>query len=139
MEKNQLFRKASLDSITSPEQLTDYMRVTNPSLLIILGAVLFLLLGAVTWFYSARTETTVKGDALVNRGTVSVYISGDDAADVKEGMIVRVRGYEAYINEVITHDDGTVTAKAEADIHDGLYDAEIVTGELDPISFIFDD
>lgn len=139
MEKNQLFRKASLDSITSPEQLTDYMRVTNPSLLIILGAVLVLLLGAVTWFYTARIETTVTGSAMASNGTLSVYVSGDEAESIKKGMTVKVRGYEADITEIELHNDGSVTASAEADIHDGLYDAEIVTGELDPISFIFDD
>lgn len=139
MEKNQLFRKASLDSIASPEQLTDYMRVTNPSLLIILGAVLVLLLGAVTWFYTARIETTVTGSAMASNGTLSVYVSGDEAESIKKGMTVKVRGYEADITEIELHNDGSVTASAEADIHDGLYDAEIVTGELDPISFIFDD
>lgn len=139
MEKNQLFRKASLDSITSPEQLTDYMRVTNPSLLLILGAVLVLLLGAVTWFYTARIETTVTGSAMASNGTLSVYVSGDGAESIKKGMTVKVRGYEADITEIELHNDGSVTATAEADIHDGLYDAEIVTGELDPISFIFDD
>ena len=139
MEKNQLFRKASLESISSPEQLTDYMRVTNPSSLLVLGAVLILLLGAVTWFYTARTDTTAKGTALVSNGVVSVYVSGDDADSIKTGMTVRVHGYETEITEISEHDDGSVTAMAEAGIQDGLYDAEVVTGKLDPVSFLFND
>ncbi len=37
------FRKKSLDRISSPEQLTDYLRVTNPGIWIFLAAVVVLL------------------------------------------------------------------------------------------------
>ena len=35
-----VFRKKTLDRIASPEQLTDYLRVTNPGIWVVLGAVL---------------------------------------------------------------------------------------------------
>ena len=41
--KNDLFRKSSIDRISSPEQLNDYIRVTNPSIWVILAAIIILL------------------------------------------------------------------------------------------------
>ena len=35
-----VFRKKTLDRIASPEQLTDYLRVTNPGIWVILVAVI---------------------------------------------------------------------------------------------------
>ena len=45
----QLFRKKSLDRISSPEQLNDYLRVTNPSVWVVLLAVIILLAGLLIW------------------------------------------------------------------------------------------
>ena len=38
-----LFRKKSLDRISSPEELHDYLRVTSPSLWMVLAAIMVLL------------------------------------------------------------------------------------------------
>ncbi len=44
-----LFRKKSLDRISSPEELNDYIRVTTPSVWLILVATVILLLGMLAW------------------------------------------------------------------------------------------
>ena len=41
MEQSDLYRKESMDRIQSPEQLNDYLRITNPSVWVVLGAVIF--------------------------------------------------------------------------------------------------
>ncbi|HAG12584.1 MAG TPA: NHLP bacteriocin system secretion protein, partial [Ruminococcus sp.] len=46
-QKAQVFRKKSLDRISSPEQLTDYLRVTNPGIWVVLAAVSCRFCGAV--------------------------------------------------------------------------------------------
>ena len=43
--ENGLFRKKSLERISSPEELHDYMRVTSPRLWMILAAIVVLLVG----------------------------------------------------------------------------------------------
>ena len=45
MERSDLYRKESMDRIQSPEQLNDYLRMTNPSIWVILCAVIVLLAG----------------------------------------------------------------------------------------------
>ncbi len=46
---SELFRKKSLDRISSPEALNDYIRVTSPSVWLILIATVILLLGMLAW------------------------------------------------------------------------------------------
>ena len=46
---NGLFRKKSIDRISSPEELHDYMRVTSPRLWMILAAVVLLLVGFIVY------------------------------------------------------------------------------------------
>ena len=53
MEENKtqqnLFREKTLERISSPEKLTDYLRVTNPGIWAVLGAVIILLGGLFIW------------------------------------------------------------------------------------------
>ena len=49
MEKKSVFREKSLDRIQSPEQLNDYLRVTNPTVWVLLAAVIVLLAGMLVW------------------------------------------------------------------------------------------
>lgn len=44
-----IFRKSTLDRISSPEQLNDYIHVARPSVWIVLGAVVALLAGILIW------------------------------------------------------------------------------------------
>lgn len=55
MEKGQnIFRKTSLDRISSPERLNDYIKVSNPGVWLILAAVAALLAAAVVWGCTAE-------------------------------------------------------------------------------------
>jgi hypothetical protein len=42
-QKKQIFRQQALDRIASPDQLTDYLRVTSLGIWVILATVIFLL------------------------------------------------------------------------------------------------
>ena len=43
----QLFRKKSVDKVSSPEQLNEYIRVANPGVWMVLAAIVILLAGVV--------------------------------------------------------------------------------------------
>ena len=58
--ENSLFRKKSIDKISSPEKLDDYIRVTTPSVWITLIAILLLLVGALLW--GTLGELTIHND-----------------------------------------------------------------------------
>ena len=54
---NSIFRKKSIERISSPEQLGDYIRVSNPSVWIILGAIIVLLIGSCVWGIFGTIDT----------------------------------------------------------------------------------
>ena len=58
-DKSKLFRASSLEQISSPEKLNEYIRVSRPSVWIILGAVAAIIAAAVFWAVTA--EITPEG------------------------------------------------------------------------------
>ena len=46
---NGIFRQKSIDKVSSPEKLDDYIRVTTPSVWITLAAIVILLAGFIVW------------------------------------------------------------------------------------------
>ena len=154
MENNQsIFRKKSLERITSPEQLQDYMRVTNPGVWLILAVVIILLTGLIVCSAVGRLETKCEAQAVVKDGMMQL-VAADPAhpdAVLKEGMEVRVGSEKTRISYVTQErpDAGTegtaaaavketaaATATAETSLPDGTYDAEIVLESITPISFL---
>ncbi len=49
-----IFREKSMDRISSPEQLNDYIRVTRPSVWLVLLALVILLSGMLAWSILGR-------------------------------------------------------------------------------------
>jgi hypothetical protein len=64
----QVFRKKSIESISSPEQLNDYLKVTNVGVWVLLASVILLLAGLFAWSTVGRLETTANGVAVVDSG-----------------------------------------------------------------------
>ena len=122
----QLFRKKSIDKVKSPESLNDYLHVSNPSVWLLLAAVIILLVGVCVWGIVGHIETTVDVSASVKDGVAVCTAEG-----VETGMSLRIGDAEF---EIIAVSGNQVTAKA--DIPDGIYSAEIVTESIRPISFI---
>ena len=50
------FRKKSVEQVHSPEELNDYIRVTSPSVWLVLLAIVLLLIGIVAWSILGTVE-----------------------------------------------------------------------------------
>ena len=57
-----IFRQKSLDRISSPEEIDNYMKVTRPSLWLTLGVIVLLLAALILWSVTARIEATTVSD-----------------------------------------------------------------------------
>ena len=55
-QKSGIFREKSMQRVSSPEQLNDYIRVTSPSVLLVLSAIILLLLGMLAWSVFGTVE-----------------------------------------------------------------------------------
>ena len=135
-EQKSIFHKKALERISSPEQLTDYLRVANPGIWIILVAVILFLAGVFSWAAIGTLETTTQAKVLVRDHTARVASSGPVAAE--EGMILRVSTEETVIASVRTDEYGRNIGLAEVNLPDGSYDGILVTDQTKPISFLLE-
>jgi hypothetical protein len=92
---NSLFRKTSLDRVSNPEQLNDYIRVTNPSVWMIMCAVILLLTGVCVWGVFGQLDTTVTVGAVTENQQTICYIKETDLDSLDTGMQVMI-GEETY-------------------------------------------
>ena len=128
----QLFRKQSIDRISSPEQLQDYMRVTSPGIWMVLTAIIVMLAGLIICSSIGTVETSYPVAADVKAGEASIVLDKDTEYTVKEGMTLRVAGEDITIENVRRLDSGETVVTAEVSLQDGTYDAKIVTERITP-------
>lgn len=61
-----IFRQKSIDRISSPEQLHDYIKVSSPSSWVILIAIIVLLIGVLVWgIFGSITVNTDNGQEII--------------------------------------------------------------------------
>ena len=101
MAKEALFREKSMDRITSPEQMRDYLRVTNPRLWMLLGAIIVLLAGFIIYAVTGTMESTYQ---LKMQYFGVEYITGEIPYDQMDhfavGMPVRIAGETGHIRSI---------------------------------------
>lgn len=155
---NSVFRKKSVDRVSSPEQLNDYIRVTNPGIWIVLAAIIVLLTGFIVWGTVGTLETKLSTAAVSDSGTVICYVKEADLSGIDlVSRIVRIGNGEysvAYVSDLpvavndsftdyalhvgrLTTGEWVYEVTLNCDLPDGAYEAEIVTDSVSPISFLF--
>ena len=86
-----IFREKSLKRITSPEELGDYLRVTSPTVWMVLAAVILLLAGMLFWSATTSIDSFVTGTAQVESGSMRILFDDEETAKiVTSGMTVKV-------------------------------------------------
>lgn len=136
-QKSNIFRQRSLDRISSPEQLTDYLRVTNPGVWVLLAAVIMLLGGLFAWSMVGSLETLTDGVALVENGQAQIMVTDSGKGEITSDMTVRIGSDEYEIATVEKDDFGRTVALAPVNEADGKYDVKIVIESIHPIKFLF--
>ena len=131
-----VFRKKTLDRISSPEQLTDYLCVTNPGIWVILVAVILLLAGVFAWSMVGKLETKAEVKIVVSDHTAQIIPLGSET--LSDGMPLRVSGQEVRIASSKTDEYGRSVGVSEVNLPDGTYDGIVVTEAVHPISFLLE-
>ena len=136
--QNSLFRKESIENIQSPEQLNDYMRVTNPTVWIILVSVIILLAGLLIWSSFATIDSFVRGTAIVEDGNMVIVFTDTQVANsIKEGMTVSVSDTSSEITGLGRLEDGTLFAVARTELPNGSYEARVLFRQTQVIKLLF--
>lgn len=133
-EQPNLFRKQTIDRIKSPEDLTDYLKVTNPGIWFTLAAVVVLLTGLVVWASVGKLETKVDATVIVADNNAVVVL--DEATTLEAGMELRIDDADYEIAAVETDEYGRMIGIAQVDLPDGVYEGKVVTDCTKPIDFL---
>lgn len=154
---DKIFRKKSVDRMLSPEQLNDYIKVTNPGVWMVLAAIVILLVGVCVWGVFGILETKLSVAAVSRDGQTILYVKEDNVASVQENMSVYI-GDEIYKVTSISAQAVTVTeeiseyarhtgelsigewvyvVQIDGSMPDGVYKAQIVTDSVSPLYFVF--
>jgi hypothetical protein len=151
-----VFRKKSIDKVSSPEQLNDYIRVSNPGVWMLMSAIIILLVGICVWGIYGHLETKMATAGVCRNGILTCYVKQSDGASVKAGMpvvidkqyfTIKAVGEEATTlnageNSALIQTGGffdgetVIAITADAALPDGVYTASIITESLSPISFV---
>lgn len=152
----QVFRKNSIEKISSPEQLNEYIRVSTPGVWLVLAAIIILLAGVCAWGFFGRLDTKLETVSVVENSEMTLYVKADDITFVKTGMkvIINDKEYEVAdiagkpvsadgsFNEYTLHvgnfqkGEWVYPVTVDGDFADGIYSAEIITESVSPISFV---
>lgn len=157
MANDSIFRKKSLDRVSSPEQLNDYIKVATPGMWMVLLAIVIFLFGMIVWGAVGKLETTVRGAVVFDGENSSVYVSEESAAKIAPGQILRADGMEYTVGEQIGtpleldpetdsylihaggFEDGEWVCRIALGAvgeKSGTYECEIVTDSVSPLSFV---
>lgn len=156
--KNTIFREKSMERISSPEDLNDYVRVANPGVWLTLAGIIALLIGFIVWGVYGKLETTVDVLALSDDGVTLCYVKEQDISQISDGMkLVLADGTECTISgigeesvnsaEVLSEYARHLVGLAEGewihpvniaeDLPEGMQAGRIITESIHPIRFIF--
>ena len=123
--------------VSSPEQLNDYLKVTNPKIWLLLVAVALLIVGLLLWSSFTTIESYATGTARAIGGELTVTF--DDpmtASKVEAGMEMEVGAMSTEVLTVGTDSDGNIIASAQTNIPDGTYDVRVGYNSAQVISML---
>lgn len=155
-QKQSIFRKKSLERISSPEELDDYLMVTGPGVWLPLIAVIMLLIGGIVWMIFGQVETKLPVAVSATEKGVICYVPSEQLDAVKRSGAVKIAEQEyplvdAGLAQLIVTDalDATVRLtgalehgtlvtplQVDANLMEGIYTGVIQVESINPIHFI---
>ena len=87
-----IFNEQARNRLQSPDDLDRYVRVTSPSVWVVLGAVLALVLGLLAWGIFGSVTTSISAKAVNITDATICLLDADQAAKVSVGDEVYVDG-----------------------------------------------
>ena len=112
--------------ITSPEQLTDYLKVTSPKIWLVLVAIALIVVGLLLWSGFTTIESYASGTARAVGGELTVtFDDAGKASKVQAGMEMEVGDVRTEVLAIGTDENGQLVASARANIPDGSFEVRV--------------
>ncbi|HAG04352.1 MAG TPA: hypothetical protein DCG28_02825 [Lachnospiraceae bacterium] len=72
----EIFRKKSIEKISSPEKLDDYIKVARPSAWLLLAAIIVLMIGALVWALNDYMDVKDENGNIKNIHPIEYVVNG---------------------------------------------------------------
>ena len=91
-ETRSIFTEKAQDKLRNPDELDEYVRVTNPSVWVVLAACITLMVGLFAWAFFGTVETSVDAVATCVDGEVVCFMPADGISRLNVGDPANVGG-----------------------------------------------
>jgi len=95
-----IFNQRATEKLRSPDDLDKYVRVTTPSVWLLLAACAALLVGLLSWGFFGSVSTNVRAVGAYGNDTVVCFLSAEDAANVHVGDSSNVGGIQMEVASI---------------------------------------
>lgn len=95
-----VFNKSAAKKLHSPEELDKYVRIMNPSVVVILLACIALLAGILAWGVFGAVATSVSATGVVVDGHAMCFLPAEDIEKVNVGDEAMVGGQPMTVSEL---------------------------------------
>ena len=162
---SQIFRETALRKMSSADDLDHYLKVTNPSAWIIIGAITVLIVAAFIWGLTANLPISTNTTGVLKDGQIVCFLPYDGEVVATTDSKVTAAGHETHIVSINDnpHSQREVAAEVGSDyamssldvaqwsykvivaLPEGISDwdegddipIEVTTREVAPLSFLF--
>ena len=150
-----VFREKSLEQVSSPESLDKYIRSTTPSLWLLLGTIILVLVGVIAWSSFGKIDSASVVGCRAEGGIVTSYIKEAEYEKLCDASYVEVNGEQypvasvtgpaiageesdSFLTQAAELEDGAwyYTVTCRAPLADGEYKGRVVYEQISPITFI---
>ncbi len=132
-----LFREKSIKQITSPEELDGYIRVSKPSIWLVLAAVGALCIGILLWCVFGKLETRLSVHGAAQNGIMTVTLTEEES--IQNGMAVYQNEQKVgSVQSVEQSAQGaTIAYLAVPSVPNGQQEVTILVESISPIYFLW--
>lgn len=98
--RSSIFNQKATEKLRSPDDLDKYVRVTNPSVWIVLVVCIALLVGLLAWGAFGSVTTSVSTTGTIIEGKALCMLSAEDVAKVNAGDAAVIGGESVKVERV---------------------------------------
>ena len=153
-----IFRQKSIDKVSSPEQLDGYLKVTTPSVWLILIGIILILVGCIAWATFGEIKSYTNVGCVVTSGDATCFVKEEESTKIEVGMTIEIPSENNEFNIIskensglnipdqydylqhligISSTDYVFALSGKSNIKDGYYAGRVVTEKISPLKFIF--
>lgn len=151
-----LFRKESLQRLSSPEQMDDYLRGPGIGGWPLLIAILLVVVGAIVWAIWGRLEVSRSTAGICENGSITCLVSSEIAEQLTDQSRLIVEGREytfsldsqpmpvpettnSYLLSVsqLQPGDWAYELRANVPVEDGIYDVNLLVDRFQPLALLW--